>query len=196
MASTRSQAGLRPSPKTAFVSRMRPNDTRKSREVYPLHHDGGLTDAAEQKVWSSLSRLPAWTRRRSGVLSCRLQTVPKTPDSWSAVGAAGKGAKRPARPLRAGTAAGRSYPFFLPNFSSEVLAPWFADRTKETRPKRGLIRLHSALNEFVGPAGAPWRSHSSSLDHRRRPEILRTAIATAFFWPTMTTSRLPRVTPV
>ena len=25
---------------------------------------------------------------------------------------------------------------------------------------------------------------------------LRTAIATAFFWPTNTTSRLPRVTPV
>src|ERR1700680_4768201 len=39
-------------------------------------------------------------------------------------------------------------------------------------------------------------SHSFSFDHRRRPETLRTAIATAFFWPTSTTSRFPRVTPV
>ena len=39
-------------------------------------------------------------------------------------------------------------------------------------------------------------SHSSSFDQRRRPEALRTAMATAFFWPTSTTSRLPRVTPV
>ena len=40
------------------------------------------------------------------------------------------------------------------------------------------------------------RSHSCSFDHRRRPEMLRTAIATAFFCPTSTTSFLPRVTPV
>jgi hypothetical protein len=40
------------------------------------------------------------------------------------------------------------------------------------------------------------RSNSPSFDHRRRPEALRTAIATAFFCPTRTTSRLPRVTPV
>jgi len=37
---------------------------------------------------------------------------------------------------------------------------------------------------------------SFNFDHRRRPDTLRTAIATAFFWPTSTTSRLPRVTPV
>ena len=36
-------------------------------------------------------------------------------------------------------------------------------------------------------------SHSSSFDQRQRPEALRTAMATAFFWPTSTTSRLPRV---
>ena len=30
---------------------------------------------------------------------------------------------------------------------------------------------------------------SSSFEHRRRPDTLRTAIAMAFFWPTMTTSR-------
>ena len=45
--------------------------------------------------------------------------------------------------------------------------------------------------------GAPLSaSHSFNFDHRRRPEALRTAMATAFFWPTSTTSRLPRVTPV
>ena len=40
------------------------------------------------------------------------------------------------------------------------------------------------------------RSHSASFDHRRRPETLRTAMATAFFCPTSTTSRFPLVTPV
>src|SRR5262249_14043203 len=40
------------------------------------------------------------------------------------------------------------------------------------------------------------RSHSCSFDHRRRPETFRTAMATAFFCPTNTTSFLARVTPV
>jgi len=44
--------------------------------------------------------------------------------------------------------------------------------------------------------GGPGRSHSASFDHLRRPEAFRTAMATAFFCPTNTTSRLPRVTPV
>jgi len=44
--------------------------------------------------------------------------------------------------------------------------------------------------------GGSGRSHSPSFDHRRRPETLRTAMATAFFCPTNTTSRFPRVTPV
>ena len=39
-------------------------------------------------------------------------------------------------------------------------------------------------------------NHSCSFDHRRRPDTFRTAIATAFFCPTITTSFLPRVTPV
>ena len=39
-------------------------------------------------------------------------------------------------------------------------------------------------------------SHSLSFDHRFRPDTLRTAMATAFFCPTSTTSFLPRVTPV
>ena len=44
--------------------------------------------------------------------------------------------------------------------------------------------------------GGPGRSHSCSFDQRHRPEMLRTVVATAFFCPTNTTSRLPRVTPV
>ena len=39
-------------------------------------------------------------------------------------------------------------------------------------------------------------NHSFSFDHRCRPDTFRTAIATAFFWPTSTTRRFPRVTPV
>jgi len=35
-----------------------------------------------------------------------------------------------------------------------------------------------------------------SFDQRRRPDTFFTAIATAFFWPTSTTSFFPRVTPV
>ncbi len=42
----------------------------------------------------------------------------------------------------------------------------------------------------------PYASHSSRFDQRRRPDTFFTAIATAFFWPTSTTSFLPRVTPV
>src|SRR5271165_3000109 len=46
------------------------------------------------------------------------------PDSEPAAGAAGKGAKRLARPLRAGTAAGRSHLLiFLAPFSSEAFSP-------------------------------------------------------------------------
>jgi hypothetical protein len=50
-----------------------------------------------------------------------------------------------------------------------------------------------AFDEFADWEGAPARSHSSSFDQRRRPETLRTVIAMAFFWPTRTTSSLPRV---
>ena len=53
----------------------------------------------------------------------------------------------------------------------------------------------SRVMPVSAPAVAP-DSHSSSFDQRRRPDALRTAMATAFFWPTSTTSRLPRVTPV
>ena len=60
------------------------------------------------------------------------------------------------------------------------------------------IRDHhdQAVSDFRRWGIAVAANHSFSFDHRRRPEMLRTAIATAFFWPTSTTSRLPRVTPV
>jgi hypothetical protein len=37
----------------------------------------------------------------------------------------------------------------------------------------------------------PGRSHAASFDHRRRPDTLRSAMATAFFCATKTTSCLP-----
>lgn len=49
------------------------------------------------------------------------------------------------------------------------------------------------------PTGSYWlprTNHSLSLDHLLRSFFLRTAIATAFFCPTRTTSCRPRVTPV
>jgi uncharacterized protein (UPF0335 family) len=41
--------------------------------------------------------------------------------------------------------------------------------------------IQSAFDEFDDREGAPTRSHSSSFDQRRRPDTLRTAMATAFF---------------
>ena len=56
----------------------------------------------------------------------------------------------------------------------------------------GAIHMSSDRYDWSGGHA----SHSSSFDQRRRPETFFTAIATAFFWPTRTTSFLPRVTPV
>src|SRR5271163_4434343 len=74
------------------------------------------------------------------------------------------------------------------------------ERQQQLRVSRTLGRSvnfsESAVYEFEDREGAPSRSHSSSFDQRRRPDTLRTAIAMAFFWPTRTTSLLPRVTPV
>ena len=57
----------------------------------------------------------------------------------------------------------------------------------------GIYRPTLLRSPFTEVFGA---SHSPSFDQRRRPETLRTAMAMAFFCPTRTTSRLPRVTPV
>jgi len=56
--------------------------------------------------------------------------------------------------------------------------------------RRAVIGL---VNHRPLDAGA---NHSASFDQRRRPETLRTAMPTAFFWPTNTTSLLPLVRPV
>ena len=56
--------------------------------------------------------------------------------------------------------------------------------------RRSLSVCRPVISSFSAP------SHSFNFDHRRRPDTLRTAMATAFFCPTSTTSRLPRVTPV
>jgi hypothetical protein len=47
----------------------------------------------------------------------------------------------------------------------------------------------------IGPKRQIGLNHSRSFDHRRRPETFLTAIATAFFCPSRTTTRLPRGTP-
>src|SRR5208282_2527770 len=69
-------------------------------------------------------------------------------------------------------------------------------RTSDCRRKFVLISLQSTFDELDDWESAPTRSHSSSFDQRRRRETLRTAIAMAFFCPTRTTRRLPRVRPV
>ena len=57
---------------------------------------------------------------------------------------------------------------------------------------------HRAILMSSGPGAAITvvANHSFNFDQCRRPDILRTAIATAFLCPTSTTSRLARVTPV
>jgi hypothetical protein len=72
------------------------------------------------------------------------------------------------------------------------------DRECFSRYRRGIF-LVSQGQPFIASRvlrSVADRSHSRSFDQRRRPETPRTAMATAFFWPTRTTSRLPRVTPV
>ena len=60
------------------------------------------------------------------------------------------------------------------------------------------VRDSSAARTIHGPdatAGAGF-IHSRSFDQRLRPDAALTAIAIALRWPTRTTRRLPRVTPV
>jgi hypothetical protein len=69
----------------------------------------------------------------------------------------------------------------------------YLPRTRQTGHRevieaQGVEALHVVLFEAD--------IHSFSFDHRRRPETFLTAMATAFFWPTRTTRRFPRVTPV
>lgn len=80
----------------------------------------------------------------------------------------------------------------------QVVAPVAAAvaRWVEPRIMQKVCSDHGQPAMLRREAAGPGRSHPPSFDHRLRPETLRTAMATAFFCPTSTTSRLPRVTPV
>ena len=54
------------------------------------------------------------------------------------------------------------------------------------KPSRTLRAAYAGVSSAIAELG---RSHSASLDHRRQPETLRTAMATVFLCPTNTTSR-------
>jgi hypothetical protein len=69
--------------------------------------------------------------------------------------------------------------------------------TGSTRPDpRARPARHPGAPARKARAYAAGASHSLSLDQRRPASPPRTAIASARRWPTTTTSRLPRVTPV
>jgi hypothetical protein len=85
----------------------------------------------------------------------------------------------------------RGSPALMPPGASPVVAG-LAETMKE--PRATTVQPARAVTCDV--PGTIGRSHSSSFDQRRRPETLRTAMATAFFWPSRTTRRLPRVIPV
>ena len=93
---------------------------------------------------------------------------------------------RQAADMRGQDAIGAAFHDFLPGSCQQRSAERITSSEKQIS---GMIEHSSYL--CLCPA-----SHSSSFDQRRRPDTLRTAIATAFCWPTSTTSRLPRVTPV
>ena len=103
------------------------------------------------------------------------------PDSGPAAGAAGKGAKRMARPLRAGTAAGRSHLLiFLSRapFSSEaVVARWSAKPIERAmlheqrieRPQEASCATRAARRYDArdGDRGSPkWATSRSEIDAR------------------------------
>jgi hypothetical protein len=164
MPSTRSQAVWRQSPKTAFVSRMRPNDADKA---------GKFTRSITMCDWrtrpsrKSILRYHAFQPGRDGDRGRRSLSpshCSEDPDSWPAVGAADKGAKRPARPLRAGTAAGRSYPLIL-------LALFLV------RGSRYLVHRQNQGNEApkVDSSGFNLPSTNSSVRRVRLREAIRRA---------------------
>ena len=76
----------------------------------------------------------------------------------------------------------------------------FGMRREQALDVQATERLFAALPDLPVSCylrfGAEPLSHSANFDHRRRPETLRTAMATAFFCPTSRTNRFPLVTPV
>jgi hypothetical protein len=82
---------------------------------------------------------------------------------------------------------------------SDSYAPYEPDANDliaSTPVVSGFQRLALAGHWCSVEAHGSGQGHSASLDHLRRLETFRTAMATAFFCPTNTTRRLPRVTPV
>ena len=69
-------------------------------------------------------------------------------------------------------------------------------RAEETEPRVRPFYLCTVFPECSSRHPEPLAIHSSSFDQRFLPETFLTAMAAAFFWPTSTTSRLPRVMPV
>ena len=86
----------------------------------------------------------------------------------------------------------------------EAVEGGIAFQQGEQRQLQRTVRAAAGFQSRPGGGPSPgrrfwparFRNHSSSLDHRLRPAALRTAMAMAFFCPTSTTRRLPRVTPV
>ncbi len=64
------------------------------------------------------------------------------------------------------------------------------------RPELSTARMIDYAEKLAKAKGVVGISNSRNFDHRRRPRLLRTAMAITFFCPTSTTSRLPRVMPV
>jgi hypothetical protein len=73
--------------------------------------------------------------------------------------------------------------------------PFVAVHESASGPKRRFAALQKCVC-FRGYSGHADAATPPALTNAAGPEMLRTAIATAFFCPTSTTSRLPRVTPV
>jgi len=72
----------------------------------------------------------------------------------------------------------------------------FCDLQVKTNPRLATTHIPRSISRLGTAYGVAGVSHSRSFDHLFRPETLRTAMATAFFCPAITTSRLPRVSPV
>jgi hypothetical protein len=74
---------------------------------------------------------------------------------------------------------------------------WCWPRPSWAAPERSSdIRLARSLERQPATARTLQANHSPSLEHLRVSTLPLTAIPTACFWPTRTTSLLPRVMPV
>src|SRR5215204_5535613 len=83
-----------------------------------------------------------------------------------------------------------------PEHGAGILLRHDPTKTGFAHPPRPLLVRHAGGLQRCDPQDRGSGSHSLSLVQRRFMLPPRTAMATARFWPTSTTSRLPRVTPV